>query len=89
MKVKLLYFLFKKFSFFFLLLVILSAGVINSPQLLCLSGIGPSEDLKKLKIPIVYENNNVGKNYHDHILFPVGFTLKSKIDFSLEVTINF
>jgi len=40
--------------------------------------------LKKLKIPIVYENNNVGKNYHDHILFPVGFTLKSKIDFSLE-----
>lgn len=33
--------------------VILSAGAINSPQLLMLSGIGNADDLKKLGIPVV------------------------------------
>lgn len=33
--------------------VILSGGVINSPQLLMLSGVGNADDLKKLGIPVV------------------------------------
>lgn len=48
--------------------IILSAGAINSPQLLMLSGIGPAEDLKKLGIKIV-QDLPVGKNLMDHASF--------------------
>src|SRR4030095_5280720 len=40
--------------------VILSAGSINSPQLLQLSGVGPSALLKGLGIPVVHGHENVG-----------------------------
>ncbi|GIT16575.1 MAG: hypothetical protein CM1200mP38_2320 [Dehalococcoidia bacterium] len=33
--------------------IILSAGSVGSPQLLLLSGIGPSQDLENLDIPII------------------------------------
>jgi len=42
--------------------VILSAGSIASPQLLLLSGIGPSAALTDNGIPIKYDNPNVGAN---------------------------
>ncbi|TGR77401.1 choline dehydrogenase, partial [Mesorhizobium sp. M2D.F.Ca.ET.223.01.1.1] len=40
--------------------VILSGGSINSPQLLQLSGVGPSALLSDLGIPVVHANDNVG-----------------------------
>ncbi|XP_026740785.1 glucose dehydrogenase [FAD, quinone] isoform X2 [Trichoplusia ni] len=46
--------------------VILSAGTINSAQLLMLSGIGPAEELNKHKIPLI-NNLKVGRNLQDHI----------------------
>lgn len=46
--------------------VILSAGAINSPQLLLCSGIGPASELKELGIDIVHHNPAVGKNLQDH-----------------------
>lgn len=46
--------------------VILTAGSINSPQLLLLSGIGPAEELAKHGIPLVHELPGVGLNFHDH-----------------------
>lgn len=47
--------------------VILSAGAINSPQLLQLSGIGPGQVLSEHGIEIVAENVNVGRHLQDHI----------------------
>jgi choline dehydrogenase-like flavoprotein len=46
--------------------VILSAGVINSPQLLKLSGIGPAEELREHGIALVHELPGVGENLQDH-----------------------
>ena len=46
--------------------VILAGGVINSPQLLMLSGIGPAEHLKDMGIrPVV--DLPVGRNLQDHL----------------------
>jgi choline dehydrogenase len=47
--------------------VILSAGAINSPQLLQLSGVGEPALLEKLKIPVVLANPNVGQHLQDHL----------------------
>lgn len=47
--------------------VVLSAGAINSPQILMLSGVGPKEQLKQHNIEIVNELSGVGENLHDHL----------------------
>ncbi|KAL3224002.1 hypothetical protein MRX96_027069 [Rhipicephalus microplus] len=47
--------------------VILSAGTIGSAQILLLFGVGPKEDLEKLKIPVV-SDLPVGRSIQDHIL---------------------
>lgn len=47
--------------------VILSAGSVQSPQLLELSGIGNREILQAAGIDVKVENPNVGENLQDHI----------------------
>ena len=46
--------------------VILSAGAINSPQILQLSGIGAPEDLRAVGIDVRHELPGVGRNLQDH-----------------------
>jgi choline dehydrogenase len=46
--------------------VILSGGVINSPQLLMLSGVGPADDLRELGLSVLENLPGVGKNLMDH-----------------------
>ncbi|MDP4146063.1 MAG: GMC family oxidoreductase [Bacillota bacterium] len=53
--------------------VIISAGI-KSPKLLMLSGIGPAEELKKVGIPVVYDNTNVGKHLTNHSIIAVVFS---------------
>lgn len=47
--------------------VILCAGVVNSPQILMLSGIGPADELAKFNIRSVQDLPGVGKNLQDHV----------------------
>jgi choline dehydrogenase len=49
--------------------VIVSAGPINSPQLLKLSGVGPQAELSALGIPLVHDLPGVGENLQDHLEF--------------------
>ncbi|KIM43770.1 GMC oxidoreductase [Hebeloma cylindrosporum] len=56
--------------------VILSAGTIGTTQILQLSGIGNSADLKALKIPVLINNPAVGANLIDHVLLPNVFNVK-------------
>ncbi|XP_071050377.1 glucose dehydrogenase [FAD, quinone]-like [Onthophagus taurus] len=46
--------------------VILSAGSINSPQILMLSGVGPREHLTDKGIPVI-SDLRVGENLQDHV----------------------
>ena len=57
----------KKYQVFASNEVIISAGAINSPQLLMLSGVGNCDDLKSKGIDIVTDSPAVGQNLQDHL----------------------
>lgn len=65
--------------------VLLSAGALQSPQLLMLSGVGPRDELNRHGIPVVHELPGVGHNLHDHIDYVMCFRSVSKelVGFSL------
>ena len=48
--------------------VILSAGAVQTPQLLELSGIGRGDVLQGLGLDVVQESKNVGENLQDHYI---------------------
>jgi choline dehydrogenase len=51
--------------------VVVSAGTIESPKLLQLSGIGPGEHLRRAGIDVLVDLPGVGENLHDHSLVPL------------------
>lgn len=53
--------------------VILSSGVVQSPQLLEVSGIGGGKLLRSLGIDVLVDNAGVGENLQDHVHTSVGF----------------
>ena len=52
--------------------IILTGGAIASPQILMLSGVGPSDHLRSLGIPVLHDMPGVGENLRDH---PAAFIL--------------
>jgi choline dehydrogenase len=54
--------------------VIVSCGVIESPRLLMLSGIGPAADLQRLGIDVRVDLRGVGENLHDHAVVPIVYS---------------
>lgn len=60
--------------------VIVSAGAINSPRLLELSGIGDSQRLQKLGIEVIVDNPHVGENLQTHALTGITFQAHDDTD---------
>ncbi len=57
--------------------VILSAGALQSPQLLMLSGVGPRDELQRHGIEVVADLPGVGENLQDHPDFVVSYKTNS------------
>ena len=57
--------------------VILSAGAINSPQLLELSGVGPVNILKDKGIDVVHGSPGVGENLQDHLIVAAQYRVQN------------
>ncbi|MGJ7521897.1 GMC family oxidoreductase [Variovorax sp. LT1P1] len=53
--------------------VLLSAGAIQSPQLLQLSGIGPRALLEARGVPVLHDLPGVGENLQDHLQIRVSY----------------
>ncbi len=65
--------------------VILSAGALQSPQILQLSGIGPAGLLQDLGIPVIADAPEVGRNLQDHYQARLIVRLKEKISLNDQV----
>lgn len=61
--------------------VVVSAGAINSPKLLMLSGIGPADELRALGISPVLDLAGVGKNLQDHLCTNVHVQTTTRITY--------
>lgn len=59
--------------------VLLSAGAIDSPHLLMLSGIGPADHLSDHEIEVVADVPAVGQNLQDHPLVGVNYELTEPV----------
>ncbi|MDZ8185315.1 MAG: GMC family oxidoreductase N-terminal domain-containing protein [Nostoc sp. ChiSLP02] len=66
--------------------VILSAGAIDSPKLLMLSGIGNAKQLQALDIAAIVDLPGVGQNLQDHLL--VGVAHEATQDLQPDLTSN-
>ncbi|XP_046386917.1 glucose dehydrogenase [FAD, quinone]-like isoform X2 [Ischnura elegans] len=68
--------------------VIVSAGAINTPQLLMLSGVGPKEHLNKIGVPVIADLR-VGENLQDHIACgALNFLVNESVSLSTDKIIN-
>ena len=70
--------------------VVVCAGAFQSPQLLMVSGIGPSETLSRHGIPVIADRPGVGQNMWARYLFgklPTALIHLDRITFSWESVI--
>lgn len=57
------------------------AGVLKTPQVLELSGLGRREVLEKIGVPVQVELLGVGENVQDHIYVGMSYELKDDVEF--------
>jgi choline dehydrogenase len=67
--------------------VIVSAGAVNTPKLLMLSGIGPAEELNRHGITITAEAPEVGRNLQNHPGVDVQFSTAYEDSLTAELTV--
>lgn len=68
--------------------IVLSAGAINTPQILMLSGVGPMTHLQRLGIPVL-RDLRVGYNLQDHqAVGGVVFTVNESVALKFERVLN-
>ncbi len=66
--------------------IILSAGAIESPKLLQLSGIGPADLLGRAGVPVLHAMEAVGANYADHTMIAATYELDGDLSLHREIT---
>lgn len=66
--------------------VIMSAGSLKTPQLLMLSGVGPSAELQKHAIQVVKDIPGVGQNLQDHFYIHTGFRCTPDSSYNASLT---
>ena len=59
--------------------IILCGGVIDSPKLLMLSGIGPADQLKAHGIGVIADVPGVGQNFQDHLKLSIRWNGKTEL----------
>jgi choline dehydrogenase len=59
--------------------VIVAAGVIESPRLLMLSGIGPAAELRRVGVDVRVDLPGVGQNLHDHAIVPLVYSAEAPV----------
>jgi choline dehydrogenase len=62
--------------------IIISAGGVQSPQILELSGVGNGEHLRSLGIDVKHDLPGVGENYRDHVAARMSWQVSQKVSFN-------
>ena len=57
--------------------VIVCAGALHSPRLLIASGLADKEDLRAIGVGLIRDLPAVGKNLHNHLVYPIVHRLRS------------
>ena len=68
--------------------VLLAGGVINSPQVLMLSGIGDPEELRAHGIDVRVALPGVGRNLQDHVMAPVAYRRRTPGPFARNMRLD-
>ncbi len=63
--------------------VVLSAGTVQTPQILLLSGIGPAQHLREVGVEVLQDLAGVGGNYHDHVASPMHVETRDPTSYGL------
>jgi choline dehydrogenase len=61
--------------------VVMSAGALETPRILMLSGIGPATALRRVGLPAVHDVSAIGQNLHDHPNVSLFFKGEREVDF--------